>query len=43
MDDREVFIVELPWVSQRLGEIIPTPRDFACYIEFMITKHGLDK
>ena len=39
--DREIFVVELPWISNRLGEIIPTPEDFVTNIEFMLVNQGL--
>lgn len=42
-EDREIFIVELPWVSQRLGERTPKPQEFVFNIEFLLTSHGLDK
>ncbi len=41
-EDREIFIVELPWVSQKLGAIIPSqPTKFVECIEFMLSSHGL--
>ncbi|GAB5356287.1 hypothetical protein AAMO2058_000277600 [Amorphochlora amoebiformis] len=38
--DREVFLVELPWVCLRLGETPPAPDEFVRTIELMLSNHG---
>ncbi len=39
-EDREVYLVELPWVCLRLGEKPPSPDEFVRTIEFMLSSHG---
>jgi pimeloyl-ACP methyl ester carboxylesterase len=43
LEDREAFIIELPWVSQRLSELSPSPLEFVECFEFILTSHGLDR
>jgi len=38
--DREVYLVELPWVCLRLGETPPEPDQFVRTIELMLSNHG---
>mmetsp|Transcript_183 Transcript_183/g.482 ORF Transcript_183/g.482 Transcript_183/m.482 type:complete len:541 (-) Transcript_183:158-1780(-) len=38
--DREVYLVELPWVCLRLGETPPAPDEFVRTIELMLSNHG---
>ena len=38
--DREVYLVELPWVCLRLGETVPSPDQFVRTLEFMLSSHG---
>lgn len=41
IEDRETFLIEVPWISFRLCESIPMPEDFIKSIEFMLSRHGL--
>ncbi|KAI8142749.1 Alpha/Beta hydrolase protein [Fennellomyces sp. T-0311] len=40
---RPLFCVELPYVSSRLVEHVPSPEDTVSEIEMMLTTHGFDK
>jgi len=40
---REMYVIELPWVSCQLCEDIPTPFKFVQCIQFMMTRHAIWK
>ncbi|KAI9476615.1 Alpha/Beta hydrolase protein [Zychaea mexicana] len=41
--DRPVFCIELPHVSSRLVEHVPTPQEIVSEIQVMLNTHGFDK